>query len=74
MGTSCAPHKAYIYLHQYEHEYFIKLYEVNKVEDLAKLEHIFRYQDDLLCLNDCGLFESILHYHPPEILIIIPLK
>ena len=70
MGTSCAPHKANIYLHQYEHEHFIKLYEDNKVEELAKLEHIFRYQDDLLCLNDHGLFESILsEIYPPEMII-----
>ena len=70
MGTSCAPHKANIYLHQYEHEYFIKLYEDNKIEDLAKLEHTFRYQDDLLYLNDCGLFESILsEIYPPEMIV-----
>ena len=33
MGTSSAPHQANIYLHQYEHEYFIKLYEANSLED-----------------------------------------
>ena len=43
---------------------------MNKVEVLAKLERIFRYQDDLLCLNDCGLFENILsEIYPPEMII-----
>ena len=60
MGTSSAPHKANIYLHQYEYEYFIKLYEENKINDLAKLEFIFRYQDDLLSMNDYGLLERVL--------------
>ena len=70
MGTSCAPHKANIYLHQYEHEYFIKLYEANSVEELAKLEHVYRYQDDLLSLNDSGLLESVLNeIYPPEMVI-----
>ncbi len=70
MGTSCAPHKANIYLHQYEYEYFIKLYEDNRVDDLAKLEHVFRYQDDLLSLNDFGLLESVLSdIYPPEMVI-----
>jgi hypothetical protein len=70
MGTSCAPHKANIYLHQYEHEYFIKLYETNSVEELAKLEHVYRYQDDLLSLNDSGLLESVLNeIYPPEMVI-----
>ena len=39
MGIGRAPHKASIYLHQYEHEYSITLYEDNKVEDLDKLEN-----------------------------------
>ena len=70
MGTSCAPHKANIYLHQYEHEYFIKLYEENKLIELAKLENIFRYQDDLLSMNDFGLFESIIcDIYPREMII-----
>ena len=70
MGTSCAPHKANVYLHQYEHEYFIKLYEANKIEDLAKLEYVYRYQDDLLSLNDFGLLERVLsEIYPPEMII-----
>ena len=32
--------------------------------------HIFRYKDDLLCLNDYGLFKSILsEIYPPEMII-----
>ena len=70
MGTSCAPHKANIYLHQYEYEYFIKLYEANKVSDLTKLEYVFRYQDDLLSMNDFGLLERVLSdIYPAEMII-----
>jgi hypothetical protein len=59
MGTSAAPHVANIYLHVYEFEYFTKLYEDDRKDDLAKLEHIFRYQDDLFAIND-DLLESVL--------------
>ena len=70
MGTSAAPHVANIYLHVYEFEYFTQLYEDNRKDDLAKLEHIFRYQDDLLAINDDGLLESVLSdIYPPEMIV-----
>ena len=70
MGTSAAPHLANIYLHVYEYDYFIKLYEEGSKDKLAKMEHIFRYQDDLLSLNDDGLLESVLSEIFPEEMII----
>ena len=37
---------------------------------LAKLEHVYRYQDDLLSLNDFGLLERVLsEIYPPEMII-----
>ena len=70
MGTSSAPHMANIYLHVYEHDYFTYLYDNNLKEKLAKLENIFRYQDDLLVLNDDGLFEEIIsEIYPPEMVV-----
>ena len=46
------------------------MYEGNRKDDLAKLEHIFRYQDDLLVFNDNGLFEEVLsEIYPPEMIV-----
>ena len=48
----------------------IKLYEANKVSDLAKLEYVFRYQDDILSMNDFGLLEKVLSdIYPAEMII-----
>ena len=70
MGTSAGPHIANIYLHQFEHEYFKILYESNRKGDLAKMENIFRFQDDLLALNDDGFLESVLSLiYPPEMVV-----
>ena len=70
MGTSTGPHAANIYLHQYEHEYFNFLCENNRSSDLAKMEHIYRFQDDLLALNDDGFLESVISLiYPPEMTV-----
>ena len=46
------------------------MYEANSVEELAKFEHVYRYQDDLLSLNDSGLLDSVLNeIYQPEMLI-----
>ena len=70
MGASAAPHVANIYLHIYEFEYFSSLYEENRRLELAKLEHIFRYQDDLLAINDDAILDPVLcDIHPPEMIV-----
>ena len=46
------------------------MYEENHIEEWAKLELIFRYQDDLLAINDDGLLESVLcDIYPPEMIV-----
>ena len=46
------------------------MYEANKVSDLTKLEYVFRYQDDLLSMNDFGLLERVLSdIYPAEMII-----
>jgi hypothetical protein len=70
MGTNAGPHIANIYLHQYEHQYFVKLYEGNMKEELANLEHVFRFQDDLISFNDEGYLEyCISEIYPPEMVV-----
>ena len=70
MGMSVAPHVDNIYLHVYQFEYFTSLYEENREKELTKLEHTFRYQDDLSALNDDGLLESILSdIYPSEMIV-----
>ena len=70
MGTNSGPHIANIYLHQYEYDYFIYLYENDMKEELANLEHIFRFQDDLISFNDNGYLEAcISNIYPPEMIV-----
>ena len=41
-----------------------------KMSYIAKLENIFRYQDDLLAFNDDGMLESVLTaIYPPEMIV-----
>ena len=70
MGSNAGPHVANIYLHQYEHDYYIYLYENNLKDDLAKMEHIYRFQDDLLALNDFGYLERVIgNIYPQEMVV-----
>ena len=63
-------HVANTYLHICQFEYNTSLYEENRKEELAQLEHTFRYQDDLLALNDDGLLESICSdIYPSEMIV-----
>ena len=65
MGTNSAPRMTNIYLCQYEYNYIQQLKVGNKTEELRLLKMIFRYQDDLLVVNDKGFFhfsyEDIYH-------------
>ena len=46
------------------------LCEDNRVDNLAELEHVYRYKDDLLFYNDFGLPERVLSdIYPPEVII-----
>ena len=70
MGTNAGPHVANIYLHQYEHDYFVYLYENNLKDELAKLEHVFRFQDDLISFNDFYYLESCIgNIYPAEMVV-----
>ena len=70
MGTNSAPHMANIYLAVYEYIYIQKLVRSNKHEELKWLQNIFRFQDDLLVLNDNGYFDTIYHdIYPVEMVL-----
>ena len=70
MGTNSAPHMANIYLFEYEYRYIQQLKTNNKIHELKRLSMIFRYQDDLLVINDHGLFDSIYKdIYPTEMIL-----
>ena len=70
MGTNSGPHVANIYLHQYEHEYFRLLFDRGKNDLLARLEFVFRFQDDLISFNDHGLLQdSLCEIYPPVMIV-----
>ena len=56
MGTNCAPYLANIFLHTYEYDYLEKLVREGDIETAMLLSNTFRYQDDLIALNDDGMF------------------
>ena len=66
MGTNSAPHMANICLAVYEQEYIKKLNQDNKKQELKLLQSIFRFQDDLLVLNDNAYFETIYREIYPQ--------
>ena len=61
MGTNAGPHVANIYLHQYKIHYFNYLHINNMKGELSKLQHVFRFQDDLISFNDHGYLESCIN-------------
>ena len=70
MGTNAAPHMANIYLHSYEYDYIQNLIDKGDEVSLKKLCNIFRFQDDLLAINDSDLLGNILYdIYPREMAI-----
>ena len=57
MGTNCAPNLANLFLYIYESTYIDKLLEETPAV-AKKFVHVYRYQDDCICINDDGLFEN----------------
>ena len=58
MGIDPAPFMANLFLFYYEHEYMLKLISSKDSVRAKKLSKTFRYLDDLLALNDSGVFKS----------------
>ena len=70
MGTNAGPHMANIYLYIYEFDYIQELIRINDENKLLQLQNIFRFQDDLLALNDNGLLSDILsEIYPKEMIV-----
>ena len=61
MGTNAGPHVANLYLHQFENDYFNYLYINNMKGELSKLQHVFRFQDELISFNDHGYLEYCIN-------------
>ena len=70
MGTNAGPQLADVYLHEFEYDYIHKLIENKDEVSLRKLKDIFRYQDDLLVVNDDKLFGNVMNdIYPKEMVI-----
>ena len=70
MGNNAGPHIANIYLHVYEYQYISTLILNNDLVSLKSLSSIFRFQDDLLSLNDNGKFNDVLSDIYPTSMVI----
>ena len=59
-----------VYLHEFEYDYIRKLIENKDEVSLRKLKDIFRYQDDVLVVNDDKLFGNVMNdIYPKEMVI-----
>ena len=69
MGTSCSPFLANLYLYALEFDFLDKLTKSN-IHEARKFRHMFRYIDDLLCLNNDKLLSKYIHEIYPKELIL----
>ena len=66
MGTDCAPFLANLYLYSYEYQWLLKRYEAKDFDVLNKFKYCFRYLDDLLCINNDEVMDSVMKDIYPE--------
>ena len=68
MGTDCAPFLANLYLYSYEYQWLEKKYKNKEFDVLKKFNYCFRYLDDLLCINNDQLMDSVMEdIYPKEL-------
>ena len=67
MGSDCGPDLANPLLFAYEYQYLMDLINTDELSYI-RLKFIFRYIDDLIILNDKGLFNTIFNDIYPNIL------
>ena len=70
MGTNCAPHLANIFLHMYEKQFIKSLNDKGKEKVSGFLNHMFRYQDDCLVLNDYRQFKRYINTIYPDVMVL----
>ena len=67
MGSDPAPFMANLFLYHYESKW-IKNLKKDNLQKARKFSHTFRFIDDLLTVNDNGLFlENFKEIYPPEL-------
>ena len=68
MGTDCAPFLANLFLYSYESEWICRKSENKEFDVLKKFQHCFRYIDDLLCINNDQMMDTVTtEIYPPEL-------
>ena len=68
MGTDCAPFLANLFLYSFEHAWLLKKFENKEFDVLNKFKHCFRYIDDLLCINNDQLMDTVMsEIYPQEL-------
>ena len=66
MGISCAPLLANLFLLTYEYNFLEKLTKTN-IHQARNFNFVFRYIDDLICLNNDHFTSVISSIYPPEL-------
>ena len=67
MGSDPAPFMANLFLYYYESRWIKRLKKEN-LSDARKFGHTYRFIDDLIAINDGGMFENNIHeIYPPEL-------
>ena len=69
MGTNSAPLVAYLFLFCYERDFMLSLSDANQAEVIEAFNSTFRYQDDLLNIDN-NFFDTcsmVNHIYPSEL-------
>lgn len=70
MGTDCAPFLANLFLFAYEYEWLTKKYESKDYDTLKKFNDCCRYLDDLMCINNDQLMDTVMtEIYPKELVL-----
>jgi hypothetical protein len=67
MGTNCAPFYADLILYSYEAEFLQKLLRDANKKTAVSFNHIFRYIDDVLSINNCNFHNYVHLIYPDEL-------
>ena len=70
MGTDCAPFLANLFLFAYEYEWLTKKYKSKDYDTLKKFNDCCRYLDDLMCINNDQLMDTVMTEIYPEELVL----
>jgi hypothetical protein len=69
MGTNCVPLLVDLFLYSYESEFLQNLVKDKKIHDARAFNFTYRYNDDVLSINNSRFAEFLPLTYPPELAV-----